>query len=156
MTHDYKRHRTTTLFAALDVASGRVIGQCMQRHRHQQWLRFLRRIEAATPKHLDVHLIADNYATHKQASVRAWLARHKRFQMHFTPTSASWLNQIERFFGLITAARIRRGAFKSVTQLEAAIRGNLENYNADPEPSGPLPPSQSSKRWPVGDKRSSR
>jgi hypothetical protein len=81
MTHDYKRHRTTTLFAALDVASGRVIGQCMQRHRHQQWLRFLRRIEAATPKHLDVHLIADNYATHKHASVRAWLARHKRFQM---------------------------------------------------------------------------
>jgi hypothetical protein len=81
MTHDYKRHRTTTLFAALDGASGRVIGQCMQRHRHQEWLRFLRRIEAATPKHLDVHLIADNYATHKQASVRAWLARHKRFQM---------------------------------------------------------------------------
>jgi transposase len=105
-----------------------------QRHRHQQWLRFLRRIEAATPKHLDVHLIADNYATHKQASVRAWLARHKRFQMHFTPTSASWLNQVERFFGLITADRIRRGAFKSVTQLEAAIRGNLENHNADPEP----------------------
>ena len=134
MTHDYKRHGTTTLFAALDVATGRVIGQCMQRHRHQEWLRFLRRIEAETPKHLDVHLIADNYATHKHASVRVWLKRHKRFHMHFTPTSASWLNQVERFFGLITEDRIRCGAFKSVTQLEAAIQEYLENHNADPKP----------------------
>ena len=134
MTHDYKRHGTTTLFAALDVATGRVIGQCMQRHRHQEWLRFLRRIEAETPKHLDVHLIADNYATHKHANVRVWLKRHKRFHMHFTPTSASWLNQVERFFGLITEDRIRCGAFKSVAQLEAAIQEYLENHNADPKP----------------------
>ena len=109
MTHDYKRHGTTTLFAALDVATGKVIGQCMPRHRHQEWLKFLRRIDAETPKHLDVHLIADNYATHKHAKVQAWLKRHPRFHMHFTPTSASWLNQVERFFGLITEDRIRRG-----------------------------------------------
>src|SRR5271169_175538 len=92
MTHDYKRHGTTTLFAALNVLNGKVIGRCMQRHRHQEWLRFLRRIDAETPKHLAVHLIADNYATHKHATVRAWLKRHPRFHMHFTPTSASWLN----------------------------------------------------------------
>src|SRR6476661_4214451 len=106
MTHDYKRHGTTTLFAALDVATGKVIGQCMPRHRHQEWLKFLRRIDHETPKHLDVHLIADNYATHKHANVKAWLKRHPRFHMHFTPTSASWINQVERFFGLITEDRI--------------------------------------------------
>jgi transposase len=134
LTHDYKRHGTTTLFAALDVATGRVIGQCMPRHRHQEWLKFLRRIDAETPKHLDVHLIADNYATHKHAKVRAWLKRHKRFHMHFTPTSASWINQVERFFGLITADRIRCGVFKSVAELQAAIQQYLEHHNADPRP----------------------
>jgi transposase len=134
MTHDYKRHGTTTLFAALDVATGKVIGQCMQRHRHQEWLRFLRRIEAETPKHLDVHLIADNYATHKHASVRVWLKPHKRFHMHFTPTSASWLNQVERFFGLITEDRIRCGVFNSIAQLEAVIQQYIENHNAYAKP----------------------
>jgi transposase len=134
MTHDYKRHGTTTLFAALEVATGRVIGECMPRHRHQEWLKFLRRIDASTPKHLDVHLIADNYATHKHATVQAWLKRHKRLHMHFTPTSASWLNQVERFFGLITEDRIRCGVFKSVAELIAAIQQYLDHHNADPEP----------------------
>src|SRR6266436_184980 len=133
-THDYKRHGTTTLFAALDVATGKVIGQCMKRHRHQQWLKFLRAIDRATPKTLDLHLIADNYATHKHPTVKAWLARHPRFHMHFTPTSASWLNQVERFFGLITDNRIRRGAFNSVTELEAAIMDYLDQHNAQPKP----------------------
>jgi transposase len=134
MTHDYKRHGTTTLFAALDVASGKVIGQCMKRHRHQEWLKFLRRIDAETARHLDVHLIADNYATHKHAKVKAWLKRHPRFHMHFTPTSGSWLNQVERFFGLITGDRIRCGVFKSVAQLEAAIQEYLDHHNANPKP----------------------
>jgi transposase len=134
MTHDYKRHGTTTLFAALDVATGKVIGQCMPRHRHQEWLKFLRRIDAETPNHLDVHLIADNYATHKHAKVRTWLQRHPRFHMHFTPTSASWINQVERFFGLITEDRIRRGVFKSVTELQAAIQQYLEQHNTHAKP----------------------
>ena len=134
MTHDYKRHGTTTLFAALDVATGKVIGQCMSRHRHQEWLKFLRRIDAETPSHLDVHLIADNYATHKHPKVKAWLKRHPRFHMHFTPTSASWINQVERFFGLITEDRIRCGVFKSVAELEAAIQEYLDHHNADPKP----------------------
>jgi transposase len=134
MTHDYKRHGTTTLFAALDVATGKVIGQCMKRHRHQEWLRFLRLLDRSTSKALQLHLIADNYATHKHPTVKAWLKRHSRFHMHFTPTSASWLNQVERFFGLITEDRIRRGVFKSVTELEAAIQDYLEHHNADPKP----------------------
>src|SRR5215469_3253428 len=134
MTHDYKRHGTTTLFAALDVAIGRVIGQCMPRHRHQEWLKFLRRIEATAPKHLDVHLIFDNDATHKHPAVRTWLKRHKRFHTHFTPTSASWLNQVERFFGLITGDRIRCGVFKSVSELVDAINQYLDHHNADPKP----------------------
>ena len=134
MTHDYKRHGTTTLFAALDVATGKVIGQCMARHRHQEWLTFLRRIDAETPKHLDVHLIADNYATHKHVRVTDWLKRHKRFHMHFTPTSASWINQVERFFGLITEDRIRCGVFKSVAQLQEAIQEYLDHHNTDPKP----------------------
>jgi transposase len=129
MTHDYKRHGTTTLFAALDVATGKVIGQCMQRHRHQEWLRFLRTIDRNTPKSLDLHLIADNYATHKHAAVTAWLDKHPRFHMHFTLTSGSWLNQVERFFGRITQQRIRRGVFKSVGELETAIKQYLENHN---------------------------
>jgi transposase len=134
MTHDDKRHGTTTLFAALDIATGRVIGQCMKRHRHQEWLRFLRAIDRSTPKTLDLHLIADNYATHKHPTVKSWLKRHPRFHMHFTPTSASWLNQVERFFGLITADRIRCGVFRSVAELEAAIQEYLDNHNADPKP----------------------
>ncbi len=134
MTHDYKRHGTTTLFAALDVASGKVIGECMNRHRHQEFLRFLRTIDRGTPKNLDLHLICDNYATHKHPKVKAWLARHKRFHLHFTPTSASWLNQVERFFGLITDDAIRRGVFHSVADLEDAINRYLDNHNADPKP----------------------
>ena len=134
MTHDCKRHGTTTLFAALDIATGRVIGQCMTRHRHQEWLKFLRRINAETPKRLAVHLIADNYATHKHPKVQAWLKRHPRFHMRFTPTSASWINQVERFFGLITEDRIRRGVFKSVAELETAIQQCLDQHNADPKP----------------------
>jgi transposase len=134
MTHDYKRHGTTTLFAALDVATGKVIGQCMQRHRHQEFLRFLRSIDKETSKKLDLHLIADNYATHKHPNVKAWLEKHPRFHLHFTPTSASWLNQVERFFGLITEDCIRRGVFTSVPQLEAAIHDYLANHNADPKP----------------------
>ena len=134
MTHDYKRHGTTTLFAALNVATGEVIGQCMKRHRHQEWLCFVRAIDRAVPRPLDVHLIADNYATHKHPKVKAWLAKHPRFHMHFTPTSASWLNQVERFFGLITEERIRRGVFHSVAELEAAIHDYLEHHNANPKP----------------------
>ena len=132
-THDYKRHGVTTLFAALDVATGKVIGQCMPRHRHQEWLKFPRAIDRATPKGLDLHLIADNYATHKHPTVKAWLAKHPRFHMHFTPTSASWLNQVERFFGLITDKRIRQGVFKSVPDLESAIMDYLDHHNTQPK-----------------------
>src|SRR6202165_205152 len=134
MTHDYKRHGTTTLFAALDVLEGKVIGCCMQRRRHQEFIRFLRTIDRNTPKALDLHLVADNYATHKHPTVKAWLAKHPRFHMHFTPTSASWLNQVERFFGLITEDRIRCGVFKSVSELETAIQDYLDHHNADPKP----------------------
>jgi transposase len=134
MTHDYKRHGTTTLFAALNVATGQVIGQCMKRHRHQEWLKFLRAIDRTTPKTLDLHLIADNYATHKHPKVKEWIKRHPRFHMHFTPTSGSWLNQVERFFGRITEDRIRRGVFRSVAELEAAIQQYLDHHNADPKP----------------------
>jgi len=134
MTHDYKRHGTTTLFAALDVATGKVIGECLPRHRHQEFLRFLRALERATPKKLDLHLVIDNYATHKHAKVKAWLKRHPRCHLHFTPTSASWLNLVERFFGLITADAIRRGVFRSVADLEATIQAYLEHHNADPKP----------------------
>jgi hypothetical protein len=134
MTHDYKRHGVTTLFAALDVATGKVIGQCMKRHRHQEWLRFLRIVDRATPAALDLRLIADNYAAHKHPAVTAWLAKHPRFHMRFTPTSASWLNQVERFFGLIAEKRIRRGASKSVGELETAITDYLDRRNAQPKP----------------------
>ena len=134
MTHDYKRHGTTTLFAALDVATGTVLGTCMKRHRHQEFLRFLREINRATPRHLDLHLIVDNYATHKHPKVKAWLSKHPRLHLHFTPTSSSWLNLVERFFALITQERIRRGAFTSVPDLESAIMDYLEHHNADPKP----------------------
>ncbi len=134
MTHDYKRNGTTTLFAALNMATGEVIGQCLKRHRHQEFLRFLRVIDRQTPKKLALHLIVDNYCTHKHAKVREWLEKHPRFQLHFTPTSASWINLVERFFGLITQDRIRRGVFRSVADLEAAIYDYLEHHNADPKP----------------------
>jgi transposase len=134
MTHDYKRNGTTTLFAALNVATGEVIGSCMKRHRHQEYLAFLRTIDRQMPEGLDLHIIADNYATHKHPKVKAWLAKHPRLHVHFTPTSASWLNLVERFFGEITGNRIRRGVFKSVQELEAAIDEYVKNRNADPKP----------------------
>jgi transposase len=134
MTHDYKRHGTTTLFAALNVLDGTVIGHCLQRHRHQEFIRFLSVINERTPKHLDLHLVVDNYATHKHPEVKKWLARHPRFRLHFTPTSSSWLNLVERFFAEITRKRIRRGAFKSVTDLEVAIHSYLVQHNDHPKP----------------------
>jgi transposase len=134
MAHDYKRHGTTSLFAALDVATGAVIGQCMKRHRHQEFLRFLRTIDRQTPKKRDFHLVLDNYATHKHSYAETWLAKHPCFNLHFTPTSASWLNQVERFFALITQERIRRGVFTSVPQLEAAIHEYLFHHNTNPKP----------------------
>jgi transposase len=134
MTHDYKRHGTTTLFAALDVKSGMVIGECQQRHRAKEFIRFLKKVDACMPKHLDLHLVMDNYATHKTAGVRAWLARHPRFHAHFIPTSSSWLNLVERFFAEITGKRIRRGAFASVAELEEAIGDYLQRYNASAKP----------------------
>ncbi len=134
MTHDYKRHGTTTLFAALNMLDGTVIGECMPRHRHGEFLRFLKRIDRETPAALDLHLIVDNYATHKTPRVKRWLKAHPRFNLHFTPTSASWLNMVERFFGLITEDRIRCGVFKSVAELEAAIMDYLAQHNANPKP----------------------
>jgi transposase len=134
MTHDYKRNGTTTLFAALNVLDGTVIGQCMKRHRHQEFLVFLRKLDRETPKRLDLHLIVDNYATHKHAKVKKWLEKHPRFHTHFTPTSASWLNQVERFFAEITRNAIRRGAFKSVLELEAAIDDYLAKHNETHQP----------------------
>ena len=134
MTHDYKRNGTTTLFAALDVLKGIVIGQCMPRHRHQEFLKFLRTIDKTTPRRMDIHCIADNYATHKKQEVKDWLAKHPRFHLHFIPTSSSWLNLVERWFGKITTDRIRRGAFKSVPDLERAINDYIEHNNADPRP----------------------
>lgn len=134
MTHDYKRNGTTTLFAALEMASGKLIGQCMKRHRHQEWLKFLQLIDAQTPAELDLHLIVDNYSTHKHPQVKAWLARRPRFHMHFIPTSSSWLNMVERWFREITTKRIRRGSFHSVEQLEAAIQDFINTHNDDPKP----------------------
>ena len=134
MTHDYKRNGTTTLFAALNMLDGKVIGTCMPRHRHREFLRFLKLIDQQIAEALDLHLIVDNYATHKTPAVKRWLKAHPRFHLHFTPTSASWLNMVERFFAEITRNRIRRGAFKSVAELKAAIMQYLENHNADPKP----------------------
>lgn len=133
-THDYTRHGTTTLFAALDVRSGRVIGRCMMRHRHQEFRRFLATIDRETPAHLDLHLVADNYATHKHPTVRRWLARHPRFHMHFTPTSASWLNMVERLFAELTDKRLRRGVFRSIVDLQATINRYLRERNRAPKP----------------------
>ena len=129
LTHDYKRNGTTTLFAALNVLEGLVIGTCMPRHRHQEWIKFLAQIDASTPPDVDLHLIADNYATHKHPKVQRWLQRHPRFHMHFIPTSSSWLNLVERWFRELTQQRIRRGVFHSVEQLQAAIMEYIEHHN---------------------------
>ncbi len=143
MTHDYapkevplgdKRNGTTTLFAALNMLDGTVIGQCMQQHRHQEWLRFLRQIDQATPKDKQLHLIVDNYATHKHPKVKAWLAKHPRFHMHFTPTSASWLNMVERFFRDLSENQLRQGVFHNVPELVQTIAHYLEQHNQDPKP----------------------
>jgi transposase len=134
MTHDYKRHGTTTLFAALNVLDGQIIGQCQQRHTHVEWLKFLRKIDRETPKDKALHLIADNYATHKHPAVQEWLAKHPRFKMHFTPTSASWLNMVERFFRDISENRLRRGVFTSVPELVTAIDEYVAHHNTNPKP----------------------
>lgn len=134
MTHDYKRNGTTTLFAALNTLDGKVIGSCMPRHRHQEWLKFLKQIDREIPAAREIHLIADNYSTHKHPVVLRWLARHPRFHLHFTPTSASWLNMVERFFRDLTEKRISRGVFCSVDQLETAILGAIDQHNSDPKP----------------------
>ena len=134
VTHDYVRHGTTTLFAALDIANGTVFTDCKPRHRHQEFLAFLKRIDSAVPTHLDVHLIVDNYATHKHGKVRAWLAQRPRFQVHYTPTYSSWLNQVERWFGLITQQAIRRGSFRSVRELIRRIEEFVQHYNRHSRP----------------------
>ena len=134
MTHDYKRHGTTTLFAALDVLKGEVIGKCLPRHRHQEFLKFLQMIDAQVPPHLELHCIVDNYATHKKQEVKDWLAKHPRFHFHFIPTSSSWLNLVERWFRDITVDRIRRDAFTSVNQLQDAIYDYIKQNNKHPKP----------------------
>jgi transposase len=134
MTHDYKRHGTTTLFAALNVLDGKVIGRCMQRHRHQEFIRFLNAIETNVPAGKLIHAIADNYATHKHPKVRQWLARHPRWTFHFTPTSASWLNAVEGFFAKLTRRRLKRGVFRSIVELQAAINRFLRETNEQPRP----------------------
>ncbi|MEO8036030.1 MAG: IS630 family transposase [Acidobacteriota bacterium] len=131
-THDYRRHGTTTLFAAIEMLSGNVVSQCMPRHRHQEWLKFLKQIDEEMPQEYELHLIVDNYATHKHPAVKKWLAKHSRFHMHFTPTSASWLNLIERFFGELTNKRIRRGTFRSVPELIKAIEEYIAHHNDFP------------------------
>ena len=133
LTHDYKRNGTTTLFAAIELAQGRLIGTCMKRHRHQEWIKFLKLIDEQTPAELDLHVIADNYATHKHPKVQRWLARHKRFHIHFTPTSSSWLNLIERWFRDLTDKCIRRGVFENVPQLIDTIMNYIEVHNDDPQ-----------------------
>ena len=135
MTHDYKRHGTTTLFAALNVLDGTVLGRCMQRHRHQEFIRFLNAAEAAVPAGKIVHAILDNYAVHKHPRVRAWLSRHPRWVFHFTPTSASWLNAVEGFFSALTRRRLRRGDFISLVDLQGAIKRYIAEHNNDPVPS---------------------
>jgi len=143
VTHDYKRNGTTTLFAALvaatgktvtEMQSGEVVGECLPRHRAKEFIRFLQRIDAAVPKHLDVHAVCDNYKTHKTKAVGNWLKRHPRFKLHFTPTSSSWINLVERLFAEITRQRIRRGVFRSVADLETAINAWIAERNAKPKP----------------------
>src|SRR5437763_5196249 len=134
MTHDYKRNGTTTLFAALNTASGEVFGLCQQKHRHQEWLRFLRMIDQTVHKDKQIYLICDNYATHKHENVKRWLEKHKRFHVRFTPTSASWLNMVERFFRDLTSKQIRRGVFHDLEQLIMAIENYIEGHNKNPKP----------------------
>ena len=134
MTHDYKRHGTTTLFAALNTLDGSIISRCEQRHRHTEWLAFLRQIERETPADKTLHLICDSYFTHKHQAVQVWLEKHPRFQMHFTPTSASWLNMVERFFRDITVKRLRNGVFRSVPELTKAILDYVRHHNNNPKP----------------------
>ncbi len=134
MTHDYKRNGTATLFAALNVLDGKVISLCQERHRHQEWIKFLRLVDDATPAHKNLHLIVDNYATHKHPRVQRWLKRHPRFQIHFTPTSSSWLNMIERFFRDLTQHRLRRGVFRDVVDLITAIDEYVDRHNEQPKP----------------------
>ena len=134
MTHDYKRNGTTTLFAAIEMTEGKLIGTCMSKHRHQEWIKFLQQIDVETPAELDLHLIVDNYATHKHPKVESWLKRHRRFHLHFIPTSSSWLNLVERWFREITDNRIRRGTFRNVEQLIQAIMDYIEHHNRSPKP----------------------
>ena len=134
MTHDYKRNGTTTLFAAIELGQGEVIATCMERHRHQEWIKFLRMIDEQTPKELDLHLIVDNYATHKHEKVKRWLKRHPRFHVHFIPTSSSWLNIVEGFFRNLDQKRLKRGVFQNVPGLIEAIMGYIEDHNRDPRP----------------------
>jgi transposase len=134
MTHDYKRNGTTTLFAALNILNGKVIADCMPQHRHQEWLKFLRLIDKSTPKRKQLHLFIDNYSPHKHPKVQAWLKRHKRFHIHFTPTSASWLNMVERFFRDLTQKQIRRGCFANVPELIATIEHYVAQHNINPKP----------------------
>ena len=133
-THDYVRHGTTTLFAALDIATGRVLAQCRKRHRHEEFLSFLRLIDREVPAELDIHLVLDNYATHKHAKVKRWLAARPRFHLHFTPTYSSWLNQVERWFGLLSQRAIKRGSFRSVPDLVSKIQAFIDGYNASATP----------------------
>ena len=133
-THDYTRHGTTTLFAALDVLDGTVLGRCMQRHRHGEFIRFLNSVEAAVPAGKIVHVILDNYAAHKHPNVRAWLSRHPRWTFHFTPTSASWLNAVEGFFSALTRRRLRRGTFTGIVDLQAAIKRYIAEHNGRAKP----------------------
>ena len=134
MTHDYKRNGTTSLFAALNIANGEVIGTCMGKHRHQEWIKFLNTIKKSVPLKKEIHIICDNYATHKHAKVLAWQQRNKRFHFHFTPTSASWLNMVERFFRDITENQLRREVFKSTQELIDCINQYLEGHNKNPKP----------------------
>lgn len=133
MTHDYKRHGTTTLFAALNILNGKVIGKCMPRHRQDEFLKFLKKIDKETPKKLDLHLIADNYGSHKTEKIKMWLKKHPRFKMHFTPTSASWINMVERFFSELTNKRVRRGVFRSVKELEMTVMDFVNKHNDNPK-----------------------
>jgi transposase len=134
MTHDYKRNGTTTLFAALDIDHGKVIGECKPRHRHQEWLAFLKKIDAETPQDFDLHLVIDNYATHKHAKVQRWLDKHPRFHIHLIPTSSSWMNMVERWFRDLTDKQIRRGVFRSVDELVSTIMSYIEKYNQEGRP----------------------
>ena len=133
-SHDYKRHGTTALFAALDIATGRVLGRCYRRHRATEFRRFLDAIDAAVPADLDIHLVMDNYATHKAPAIKAWFAKRPRYHLHFTPTYASWLNQAERWFALLTERQIRRGVHRSIKELEAAVAAFIADHNAAPRP----------------------